>query len=88
MDAIVREHPMANSEVTSFDQFRQFLKDVCGPNLTDHQIITLARVYQDEPQSSLDLNAFIAITQDTLRKANFEDFTKVRDQCIHYDGTG
>lgn len=69
----------------SFDEFRRVLHGVLPGVLTEHEIITLARFYQDRKDDALDVNTLIAVAQEQLRKNNFENFSRVQEQCIHYD---
>ena len=84
-DEIARNDPTGGSNMMSYDSFRQFLQSLAGSALTEHEIISVARFYQDRKDERLDLGTLLAIAQDQLRKVNYENFQQVLEQCIHYD---
>lgn len=75
----------ASDGCVDFDRFRNLLLDICQGALSPHEIMTVARYYQDCKDDSLKLETLVAIVQEQLRKANFENFFQVQEQCVHYD---
>ncbi len=45
------------------------------------------RFYQERSEDAVDADTLIAVAQEQLRKASFEDFVQLREQCAHYDPT-
>jgi hypothetical protein len=69
-----------------FDDFyhlmRHLTRDAC---FTDHDIITVARYYQDRKGTDLPLDVLLAIVQEQLKRASWEEFEYIEDQCLHHD---
>jgi hypothetical protein len=61
---------------------RSLTRDIC---FTDHDIITVARYYQDRRDGGLPLDVLLAIVHEQLKRANWEDFEYIEDQCLHHD---
>lgn len=76
-----------DSSATSipYDQFRSLMQGLSEGRLTEHEIITIARFYQDRKDDDVSVDTLLAIAQEQLRKANFENFSRVQEQCMHYD---
>ena len=53
---------------------------------TAHDLVTLARYYQQRADAGLTLNQMLAICHDQLKRANFDDFDHIEYQCQHHDG--
>lgn len=70
-----------------YEQFRDALKDIAKGQLSEHEIITLARYYQDKKEDPVDVETLVAVAQDQLRKGDFENFSRIEDQCVHSDQT-
>lgn len=69
-----------------YEQFHDLLLQVAPGLLSEHEIMTVARYYMERKEDdSLDLTTLIAITQEQLRKHNFEGFTKLNEQFVHHD---
>ncbi len=84
-DQLSRNDPTGGSGLMSIDQFRSLLRQVSGNQLTDHEITTLARHHGDRKDDRVDSATLVAISQEQLRKVNFENFSIIIDQCVHYD---
>ena len=69
----------------AFESFRQALHRIMPGVLNDHEIISIARCFQDQKDDDLNVDTLIAVAQEQLRKNNFENFTRVHEQCVHYD---
>jgi hypothetical protein len=53
--------------------------------LNDQEIISLARAYAVKKKKEYDFQSVAAVTQDHLRKNNFELFAKLREVLIDSD---
>ncbi|ELU01034.1 hypothetical protein CAPTEDRAFT_148704 [Capitella teleta] len=73
------------SSPVSFEQFRSLLQDLSQGMLSEHEIVTLARFYQDNKDNSLSIETLLAVAQEELRKVNFEDFRDLQTLCIQHD---
>ena len=69
----------------SVDSFRSALQALADNQLTDQEVMTVARFYQDRKDETLDLGTLVAIAQDQLRKVNFENFAQLFEHCKHID---
>ena len=43
------------------------------------------RYYQDRGEDALSTETVVGIVQEQLRKANFEAFNRIAEQCTHHD---
>lgn len=53
--------------------------NLTGDQLNEQEIITLARGYSLERKKEYDFQSIAAVTQEHLRKNNFELFARLRD---------
>lgn len=67
------------SGVLNFRQFYSAIKGVAGDNLSDQEIITIARSCAIKKTKDYDFQSISAVTQDHLRKNNFEMFSKLTE---------
>ena len=67
-----------------FDKFFAAMKQFEG--LTDHDIITLARYYQEKTDKSLTIKQLLSLAHGMLMKADFADFDRIVHLCQHEDG--
>jgi len=72
-------------EAVPYDQFRSMIAGLAQGALSEHEIITLARYYQDRKNDDTTGQEMIAMAQEQIRKANFDDFNGILQQCIKYD---
>jgi len=79
------EFQSSSMGVVGFDQFQSMVINLAGGALTAHEVRTLARHYMHRQEEDVSAETLIAAGQEQLRKANFETFTKIIDQCIHHD---
>ena len=83
-----REDVSPAQAVVSFERFAELLKQRAPGALSDHELRTLARYYQDRGEDAMSLETIVGIVQEQLRKANFEGFMRIADQCAHHDTEG
>jgi len=70
-----------------FDEFCGLMRRLLsGHQFTNHDIVTLARYYQQRADLGLTLNEMLAICHEQLKRVNFEDFEHIEYQCQHHDG--
>ena len=67
--------------------FRKVLRDECAENLSEHEIITVARHYQDRQGENNNQATLVAIAQEQLRKCGFTDYNKVEQAITNADST-
>lgn len=73
--------------IIQYDQLGALLRQV-DPSLTDHEIMTLARMYCSRSgEEKMDTRKLVAIAQEMLRKRNFEGFGKLLEACSQEDRT-
>ncbi|XP_077987927.1 EF-hand domain-containing family member C2-like [Glandiceps talaboti] len=68
-----------------FELFRSLLIKVAGAELTDHEILTVARHYRLEERAETSLDAILSQAHDFMRKYNFDNFRKIETLCFHRD---
>jgi hypothetical protein len=69
-----------------FDEFCHLMKSITrDASFTEHDVITLARHYQERKDRILSLNVILGIVQEQLKRANWEDFEYIEEQCLHHD---
>ena len=75
----------SGSTSTQYDEFRNIVLRMAQSQLTEHEIITIARYYQDRQEDNTTAQQMVAMAQEQLRKANFDDFSAMLEQCIKFD---
>lgn len=68
-----------------FQNFRAALQTLAQGQLTEHEVITVARYYQDRHDDTPNEGALLGIAQDHLKKAYFENFSQILEHCKHID---
>ena len=86
--ALQGKNDLLVGDVMDIQHFRQVLRDACGDTLTEHEIITIARHYQDRQGEKNDNTTLVAIAQEQLRKIGYTDFNKVEQACGQIDQNG
>lgn len=67
----------SGSGVIEYNQLGSLLRQV-DPSITDHEIMTLARMYSERTkEEGVDSRKLLAIAQEQLRKRNYEGFAKL-----------
>ncbi|XP_064639145.1 EF-hand domain-containing family member C2-like [Lineus longissimus] len=76
------------SGILMYEQFHNLIKQL-APQLTEHEIMTIARYYGDdaEQNAQIDIKTLISIVQEQLRKNNFEGFVKLSENFQHMDNS-
>jgi len=69
------------------DQFCDIVKQISKGELSDQEVITLARYYQDRKEERISIDALLVMIQEQLKRAGFEDFRGIQERCLHFDGT-
>ncbi|XP_002741250.1 EF-hand domain-containing family member C2-like, partial [Saccoglossus kowalevskii] len=68
-----------------FELFRSLLIKVSGDELTEHEILTVARHHRIQEKVEVSLEAIQSEAHDLLRKNNFDGFRKLETLCYHRD---
>lgn len=71
----------------TFDNFHRLVQNFGQGYLTEQEIVTLARYYQDVPDDTNSTEALLALVQEQLKRATFENFLQIEDSCLHFDRT-
>ncbi|CAH1781543.1 unnamed protein product [Owenia fusiformis] len=88
IQSFFQQNDTSGSGNMSYEQFHDMLLQVAPGLLTEHEIMTIGRYYMEKKEDDrLDINTLIAITQEQLRKHNFEGFTKLNEQFMHHDNS-
>lgn len=56
-----------------------------GSNLSEHEIMTVARYYSDSQDEKMPLEGLVSVVQEQLRRSNFENFAKLVEGLSSYD---
>ncbi|XP_033759887.1 EF-hand domain-containing family member C2-like [Pecten maximus] len=71
--------------IITYDQLVALLRQV-NPEMTDQEVMTLARYYAEKTgEDTVDARNLVAITQEQLRKRNYEGFAKLVEDCMQND---
>lgn len=82
----VRLNDLAAYGALTFEDFRQMMQNICQDRLTDQEIVTLARYYQDRgPEEAVAVESMVGLVQEQLKRAGYEDFARIEQQCMHFD---
>ncbi|XP_031554870.1 EF-hand domain-containing family member C2-like [Actinia tenebrosa] len=84
LKSVFSQNDVDNSGQISFPAFWSVLKRF-GAGLSEHEMLTLCRYYAEEKADIGNLTMIIASVQEQLRKANFEDFTAMKEACQYED---
>ncbi|XP_050405661.2 EF-hand domain-containing family member C2 [Patella vulgata] len=69
----------------NYEQFHSLMLQIDG-NLTEQEIMTIARYYSDRSgDNSIDAAKLMVVAQEQLRKRNYEDFAKLLDALQYED---
>jgi Ca2+-binding EF-hand superfamily protein len=71
--------------VVPFSQFQEEINRLGQGHLSPHEIITVGRYYQEHKKEEVTFEQLLAMLQEQLRRANFEDFHLLQEQCQSYD---
>ncbi len=75
----------AGSGTMTQDHFRMVVRNIVQDRLSEHEIVTLARYYGKQCSSEVDCSALAAQAQQLLKSANFKNFNKLHELCLHRD---
>ncbi|XP_071799106.1 EF-hand domain-containing family member C2-like [Asterias amurensis] len=68
-----------------YDLFRNLMVQLGGSNLSEHEIMTVARYYSDSQDEKMPLEGLVSVVQEQLRRSNFENFAKLVEGLSSYD---
>lgn len=86
LDGIQQEQLTSmGSGVMTQDHFRTVVSNVMQDRLSEHEIVTLARHYGKTRSTKVDCSTLAAQAQQQLKSANFRNFNKLHELCLHRD---
>ena len=56
-----------------------------GSSLSEHEVMTVARYFSDSQDNKMPLEALVSVSQEQLRRSNFENFAKLVEGLLAYD---
>ncbi|XP_047130574.1 EF-hand domain-containing family member C2 isoform X1 [Hydra vulgaris] len=74
-----------NKQLVPFDTFKSIIKQICGDQITDHEILTLCRAFSEKKHEEENFDELVALLQEQLRKVNYESFSLMQDACSFQD---
>ncbi|XP_049622856.1 EF-hand domain-containing family member C2 [Suncus etruscus] len=74
-----------NTAQVDFNTFRNIVKDIVGGNITDQEVITIARHFRVPEEICPEKELLLAETQEQLRKYNFDAFENIIADCVYED---
>ncbi len=83
--AQLRHIDQFNSGLVGFRTFVNAAMDILSGVLNEQESITLARAYALEKKTSYDEQSLAYVAQESLRKHNFDQFTRLRDSLRNCD---
>ena len=79
-----KNDPSGNG-IISYEQMVNLLRQV-DPSVSDQEVMTLARYYCEKTAAdAADARNLISVTQENLRKRNYEGFAKLLEDCMQND---
>ena len=77
-----------DNDQISFSDLKTVLCELL-PEITDHELIVLARHYTDDkPQTEVPATSILAMAQEQLRRTNFEDYQNLLNNFKYEDQSG
>ncbi|XP_071085308.1 EF-hand domain-containing family member C2-like isoform X1 [Haliotis cracherodii] len=85
IQAFFARNDSSGNGLVSYEQFSGLLQQM-DSSLTEHEIMTVARYYSEQrAEDAMDQMRLVAITQEQLRKRNFEGFGTLVQSFLHTD---
>ncbi|GCC36390.1 hypothetical protein chiPu_0014884, partial [Chiloscyllium punctatum] len=78
-------HDPQRTGIINYDDFRNIVIQIGEGLLTEHEIMTIGRYYSIREQQKTDICLILHVVQEALRKATFEDFTKISEAFMYED---
>lgn len=85
LDGALKRVDTFSTGLVNFSTFYSNVRHLVGDQLNEQEIITLARGYSLERKKEYDFQSIAAVTQEHLRKSNFEMFARLRDVLLSSD---
>lgn len=60
--------------IIDYDKFRNLMLNISDGKLSEHEIMTLGRYYSVREENEMDSSFLLAVSQEHLKKNNFENF--------------
>ena len=79
------QHDPQHKGYFGYETFYYLMKNLVGNVLVDHEIITLARHYAQKSIKEHDIYSIVAVSQEHLRKHNYEHLLPLKENLISRD---
>ncbi|KAF7250939.1 EF-hand domain-containing family member C2 [Varanus komodoensis] len=60
--------------IIDYDEFRNVMLNISDGKLSEHEIMTIGRYYSARDENEMDATFLLAVSQEQLKKSNFENF--------------
>ncbi|XP_042312233.1 EF-hand domain-containing family member C2 isoform X1 [Sceloporus undulatus] len=78
-----------HTTIIDYDEFRNLMLSISDGKLSEHEIMTVGRYYSARDENEMDAKYLLAVSQEQLKKNNFENFAQLcanlayndRDKC-------
>ncbi|KFP66542.1 EF-hand domain-containing family member C2, partial [Cariama cristata] len=74
-----------HTKVIEYDPFRNLIVSITDGAFSEHEIMTLGRYYSVRDEYEMDLHVLLEVTQEQLKKNNFENFEQLSAVLIYND---
>ncbi|XP_034279763.1 EF-hand domain-containing family member C2 [Pantherophis guttatus] len=68
-----------------YDEFRNVLLNISDGKLSEHEIMTIGRYYSVREENEMDATYLLAVSQENLKKNNFENFGQLLAALAYSD---
>ncbi|XP_005614143.3 EF-hand domain-containing family member C2 [Equus caballus] len=72
-------------KMVDYNTFRDILMTLTVGELTDHELITIARHYHVPEDAYEDVNVLIALAHERFKRNTFENFERLIANCVYQD---
>nr|XP_044619120.1 EF-hand domain-containing family member C2 [Equus asinus] len=72
-------------KMVDYNTFRDILMTLTVGELTDHEVITIARHYRVPEDAYEDVNVLIALAHERFKRNTFENFERLIANCVYQD---
>ncbi|XP_026529762.1 EF-hand domain-containing family member C2 [Notechis scutatus] len=74
-----------NTYMIDYDEFRNVLLNISDGKLSEHEIMTIGRYYSVREENEMDATYLLAVSQENLKKNNFENFGQLLAALAYSD---
>ncbi|XP_046528608.1 EF-hand domain-containing family member C2 isoform X3 [Equus quagga] len=72
-------------KMVDYNTFRDILMTLTVGELTDHEVITIARHYRVPEDAYEDVNVLLALAHERFKRNTFENFERLIANCVYQD---